>query len=93
MGPNARAVFNLFRQTFQAGSVLVTPPPAQSALWYSVAEPVFGEEWTPRWTPKMLGQSGPVLMLGLVSVLVSIFQPNGIDLVDFRDFRDFRRLV
>jgi len=30
---------------------------------------------------------------GLVSVLVSIFRPNGVDLVDFRDFRDFRRLV
>ena len=25
---------------------------------------------------------------GVVSVLVSIFQPNGVDLVDFRDFRD-----
>jgi len=31
--------------------------------------------------------------LVLESVLVSIFRPNGVDLVDFRDFRDFRRLV
>jgi hypothetical protein len=34
-----------------------------------------------------------ILKLGLVSVLVSIFRPNGVDLVDFRDFRDFRSLV
>ena len=26
--------------------------------------------------------------VGLVSILVSIFRPNGVDLVDFRDFRD-----
>ena len=34
-----------------------------------------------------------ILRLVLVSVLVSIFRPNGVDLVDFRDFRDFDRLV
>jgi len=32
-------------------------------------------------------------MLDLVSVLVSIFRPNWVDLVDFRDFGDFSRLV
>lgn len=39
------------------------------------------------------GRQVRFLRLGLVSVLVSIFRPNGVDLVDFRDFRDFRRLV
>jgi hypothetical protein len=42
---------------------------------------------------KTQGRQAHILKLGLVSVLVSIFRPNGVDLVDFRDFRDFRRLV
>ena len=40
--------------------------------------PFSDEEWTPK------------RRAGLVSVLVSIFRPNGVDLVDFRDFRDFQ---
>ena len=62
--------------------------PVGDALWYSVAEPVPGEEWTPN-----ARSARQILRLDLVSVLVSIFQPNGVDLVDFRDFRDFSRLV
>jgi hypothetical protein len=33
-------------------------------------------------------RDGQILRLDLVSVLVSIFQPNRGDLVDFRDFGD-----
>ena len=38
-------------------------------------------------TKRMVGTT--VSQVGLVSVFVSIFRPNGVDLVDFRDFRDF----
>ena len=33
-------------------------------------------------------RQGPFAVRSLVSVLMSIFRPNGLDLVDFRDFRD-----
>ena len=42
---------------------------------------------------KTKGQQTHILRLALVSILVSTFRPNGVDLVDFRDFRDFDRLV
>jgi len=42
-------------------------------------------------TKRKVGKA--TLRRALVSVLVSIFRPDGVDLVDFRDFRDFRRLV
>ena len=42
---------------------------------------------------KTKGQQAHILRLALVSILVSTFRPNGVDLVDFRDFRDFDRLV
>ena len=54
--------------------------------------PVSTEEWTPRWTPNARSAS-PHCQVVLVSVLVSIFRPNRVELVDFRDFGDFRRLV
>jgi len=34
-----------------------------------------------------------ILRIGMVSVLVSIFRPNEVDLVDTRDFGDFDRIV
>ena len=42
---------------------------------------------------KTRGRLAHILKPDLVSSLVSIFRPNGVDLVDCRDFRDFRRLV
>jgi hypothetical protein len=36
--------FSRITKTEQLGLV-------RDALWYSVAEPVSGEEWTPKWTP------------------------------------------
>ena len=69
------------------------PKPAQHALWYSVAEPVFRRRMDTKMATKTKGLRAHILRLGLVSILVSIFRPNGVDLVDFRDFRDFRSLV
>jgi len=66
---------------------LSAPKIAGHALWYSVAEPFRAKEWTPRWTPNATSPR-QILKPDLVSVLVPIFRPDGVDLVDFRDFRD-----
>ncbi len=39
------------RQTLQSDSLLVRSP-LNVPLWYSVADRISGEEWTPRWTAK-----------------------------------------
>jgi hypothetical protein len=62
------------------------------ALWYIVAEP-FPTKNGHQNGHQTQGRQGKLSDQLLVSVLVSIFRPNGVDLVDFRDFRDFRRLV
>src|ERR1035441_11026512 len=59
-----------------------SPRPPGHALWYSVAEPFRAKEWTPNArSPRQ------ILKPDLVSVLVSTFRPNGVNLVDFRNFR------
>jgi hypothetical protein len=79
---------NRFDHFVKAREPDLVSSPLNVPLWYSVAEPISGEEWTPRWTPQREVGGAQILGLGLVSVLVSIFRPDGVDLVDFRDFRD-----
>jgi hypothetical protein len=62
------------------------------ALWYSVAETWFLRRKDTRMDTMPVGQI-QILTAGMVSVLVSIFNPNEVDFVDTRDFRDFNRTV
>ena len=89
---NSANRFDHFDKTLEPDSLLVSSP-LNVPLWYSVAEPISGRRMDTKMDTTTRGRRAQILGLGLVSVLVSIFRPNGVDLVDFRDFRDFRRLV
>lgn len=60
-------------------------PSRYAIVWAEV--PISNGEWTPRWTPKR-GWEDQILRLAVVSILVSIFRAEGVDLVDTRDLRD-----